>query len=106
VERVQNKKKNDVQKETSEEQEDVSELVVEPGFKNQARFFHFMIQTFLEDVHCVNKENQLGFYGPTSGFYGTVEQQRSKNIRKSRENDQKGVCHTVPRNVNCDIQVL
>ena len=40
-----------------------------------ARFFHFMVQTFLEEVLRVNKENQQGFYGPTSGYYGTVEQQ-------------------------------
>jgi helitron helicase-like protein len=40
-----------------------------------ARFFHFMVQTFLEEVLCINKENQQGFYGPTSGYYGTVEQQ-------------------------------
>ena len=26
-------------------------------------------------MHCVNKENQPGFYGPTSRYYGTVEQQ-------------------------------
>jgi len=40
-----------------------------------ARFFHFMVQTFLEDVLGVNKLDQPGFYGPTSGYYGTVEQQ-------------------------------
>ena len=40
-----------------------------------ARFFHFIVQAFLEDVLRVNKENQPGFYGPTSGYYGTVEQQ-------------------------------
>ena len=40
-----------------------------------ARFFHFMVQTFLEDVLCINKENQQGYYGLTSGYYGTVEQQ-------------------------------
>ena len=40
-----------------------------------ARFFHFMVQTFLEDVLGINKKNQQGFYGPTSGYYGTVEQQ-------------------------------
>ena len=40
-----------------------------------ARFFHFMVQAFIEDVLRVNKESQPGFYGPTSGYYGTVEQQ-------------------------------
>ena len=40
-----------------------------------ARFFHYMVQTFLEDVLRVNKENEQGFYGPASGYYGTVEQQ-------------------------------
>ena len=34
-----------------------------------------MVQTFLEDVLGVDKSDQLGFYGPTSGYYGTVEQQ-------------------------------
>ena len=40
-----------------------------------ARFFHFMVQSFLEDVLGVNKPDKLGFYGTTSGYYGTVEQQ-------------------------------
>jgi Helitron helicase-like domain at N-terminus len=40
-----------------------------------ARFFHFMVQSFLEDVLGVNRSNKLGFYGTTSGYYGTVEQQ-------------------------------
>ena len=41
-----------------------------------ARFFHFMVQAFIEEVLRVNKEDhQPGFYGPTSGYYGTVEQQ-------------------------------
>ena len=40
-----------------------------------ARFFHFMVQTFVEDVLGVDKLDQSGFYGPTSGYYGTVEQQ-------------------------------
>jgi Helitron helicase-like domain at N-terminus len=34
-----------------------------------------MVQTFLEEVLGINKEDQQGFYGPTSGYYGTVEQQ-------------------------------
>ena len=40
-----------------------------------ARFFHFMVRTFLEDVLGINNKNQPGYYGPTSGYYGTVEQQ-------------------------------
>ena len=40
-----------------------------------ARFFHYMVQAFVEDVLHVNKENQPGFYGPTSGYYGTVKKQ-------------------------------
>ena len=40
-----------------------------------ARFFHFMVETFFEDVLGVGKLDQLGFYGPTSGYYRTVEQQ-------------------------------
>ena len=40
-----------------------------------ARFFHFIVQTFLEDVLGINNENQQGYYGPTSGYYATVEQQ-------------------------------
>ena len=40
-----------------------------------ARFFHFMVQSFLEDVLGVNRSDKLGFYGTTSGYYGTVEQQ-------------------------------
>jgi len=42
-----------------------------------ARFFDFMVTTFLTDVLGVQPEavNRQGFYGPTSGYYGTVEQQ-------------------------------
>jgi len=40
-----------------------------------ARFFHFMVQSFLEDVLGVNRSDKSGFYGTTSGYYGTVEQQ-------------------------------
>ena len=40
-----------------------------------ARFFHFMVQSFLQDVLGVNRLDKLGFYGTTSGYYGTVEQQ-------------------------------
>ena len=39
-----------------------------------ARFFHFMIQTFISDVLGVDATHP-GFYGQTSGYYGTVEQQ-------------------------------
>ena len=39
-----------------------------------ARFFHFMIQTFISDVLGVGADHP-GFYGQTSGYYGTVEQQ-------------------------------
>jgi hypothetical protein len=39
-----------------------------------ARFFDFMVRTFIEDVLGVGK-NRDGFYGPTNGYYGTVEQQ-------------------------------
>jgi len=39
-----------------------------------ARFFHFMIQTFLSDVLGVDATHP-GFYGQTSGYYGTVKQQ-------------------------------
>ena len=34
-----------------------------------------MVETFLEDVLDVKKTNKMGFYGRTSGYYGTVEQQ-------------------------------
>ena len=40
-----------------------------------ARFFDFMVKTFLTDVLGAQAENRQGFYGPTSGYYGTVEQQ-------------------------------
>ena len=40
-----------------------------------ARFFDFMVQTFLTDVLGAQGGNREGFYGPTSGYYGTVEQQ-------------------------------
>lgn len=46
-----------------------------------ARFFHFMISSFIEHVLCV-KETRLkplrrghGLFGTTSAYYGTVEQQ-------------------------------
>ena len=40
-----------------------------------ARFFDFMVQTFLTDVLGAQADNREGFYGPTSGYYRTVEQQ-------------------------------
>ena len=39
-----------------------------------ARFFNFMIETFITDVLGVGS-NHHGFYGDTKAFYGTVEQQ-------------------------------
>ena len=40
-----------------------------------ARFFDFMVCTFLEEVLGVRTDKREGFYGHTSGYYGTVEQQ-------------------------------
>jgi hypothetical protein len=40
-----------------------------------AHFFDFMVRTFLEDVLGVRADKREGFYGHTSGYYGTVEQQ-------------------------------
>jgi Helitron helicase-like domain at N-terminus/PIF1-like helicase len=43
-----------------------------------ARFFHFMVQMFIEHVLGVSTEttaDHLGVYGKTAGYYGTVEQQ-------------------------------
>ena len=39
-----------------------------------ARFFHFMVETFIADVLGVNASHR-GLYGETGGYYGTVEQQ-------------------------------
>ena len=39
-----------------------------------ARFFHFMVETFISDVLGVDAEH-CGLYGDTNGYYGTVEQQ-------------------------------
>ena len=39
-----------------------------------ARFFHFMVETFITDVLGIN-ESHRGLYGDTGGYYGTVEQQ-------------------------------
>ena len=39
-----------------------------------ARFFHFMVETFIEDVLGV-KASHWGLYGDTAGYYGTIEQQ-------------------------------
>ena len=39
-----------------------------------ARFFHFMVETFITDVLGLEGSHR-GFYGNTSGYYGTVEQQ-------------------------------
>ena len=39
-----------------------------------ARFFHFMVETFISDVLGVD-EKHSGLYGDTNGYYGTVEQQ-------------------------------
>ncbi|KAJ7149838.1 hypothetical protein C8R43DRAFT_887605, partial [Mycena crocata] len=38
-----------------------------------ARFFHYMVQVFLEDVLCWESELP-GLYGHTNAFYATVEQ--------------------------------
>ena len=43
-----------------------------------ARFFHFMVQMFIQHVLGVGTEtanDQSGVYGKTAGYYGTVEQQ-------------------------------
>ena len=43
-----------------------------------ARFFHFMVQMFIEHVLGVSTESTTdnpGVYGKTAGYYGTVEQQ-------------------------------
>jgi hypothetical protein len=34
-----------------------------------ARFFHFMVQTFLTDVLDIDSQDSEGFYSPTSGYY-------------------------------------
>jgi len=39
-----------------------------------ARFFHFMIETFITDILGVGSEHH-GLYGDTTAYYGTVEQQ-------------------------------
>ena len=39
-----------------------------------ARFFHFMVETFITDVLGINAKHR-GLYGETAGYYGTVEQQ-------------------------------
>jgi hypothetical protein len=39
-----------------------------------ARFFHFMVETFITDVLGVDATHR-GLYGDTAGYYGTVEQQ-------------------------------
>ena len=39
-----------------------------------ARFFHFMVETFIEDVLGIEASHR-GLYGDTAGYYGTVEQQ-------------------------------
>ena len=39
-----------------------------------ACFFHFMVETFITDVLGIEGGHR-GFYGNTSGYYGTVEQQ-------------------------------
>ena len=39
-----------------------------------ARFFHFMVETFIKDVLGVEASHR-GLYGDTAGYYGTVEQQ-------------------------------
>ena len=39
-----------------------------------ARFFHFLVETFISDVLGVNSKHR-GLYGDTDAYYGTVEQQ-------------------------------
>ena len=39
-----------------------------------ARFFHFLIETFISEVLGVNSKHH-GLYGETDAYYGTVEQQ-------------------------------
>ena len=38
-----------------------------------ARFFHFMVETFITDVLGIDAKHH-GLYGDTAGYYGTVEQ--------------------------------
>jgi hypothetical protein len=41
-----------------------------------ARFFHFMVQLFIKHLlRWMDEEGRSGIFGPTSGFFGTVEQQ-------------------------------
>lgn len=39
-----------------------------------ARFFHFMVKTFLKHILCVGEE-KIGLWGKTNAYYGTVEEQ-------------------------------
>ena len=39
-----------------------------------ARFFHFMVETFISDILGVDSTHR-GLYGKTNAYYGTVEQQ-------------------------------
>ena len=39
-----------------------------------AQFFHFMVETFIEDILGIEASHR-GLYGDTAGYYGTVEQQ-------------------------------
>ncbi|EJD54883.1 hypothetical protein AURDEDRAFT_133193 [Auricularia subglabra TFB-10046 SS5] len=39
-----------------------------------ARFFHFIVSIFIEEIICWGRENP-GLFGETNAFYGTVEQQ-------------------------------
>ncbi|EAU85037.2 hypothetical protein CC1G_04133 [Coprinopsis cinerea okayama7 len=40
-----------------------------------ARFFHFLVDLFITEVLGVKARREPGAYGPTSAYYGTVEQQ-------------------------------
>ncbi|KAI5891529.1 uncharacterized protein SCHCODRAFT_02668857 [Schizophyllum commune H4-8] len=43
-----------------------------------ARFFHFVIQSFIKHVLGVNEEPGPGYFGETSGYYGTAPHGRQK----------------------------
>lgn len=41
-----------------------------------ARFFHFLVQLFIRHIlRWADKDGRAGVFGPTSAYYGTVEQQ-------------------------------
>ncbi|KIJ39976.1 hypothetical protein M422DRAFT_174419, partial [Sphaerobolus stellatus SS14] len=47
-----------------------------------ARFFHFVVNSFMKHILNVENNNEPGLWGQTKGYYGTVEQWNSGTVEQ------------------------